>query len=109
MNVGVPKEIKTQEYRVGLTHGAVRECVAAGHNALVETRVGAGKGVTGDHYRKAGARRQCSLSRRQYARSCPGHLKPSVEEHYADFWLGSGNRASEPGSCARIPMCIDAG
>ena len=31
MRVGVPKEIKVQEYRVGLTPGAVREYVAAGH------------------------------------------------------------------------------
>jgi alanine dehydrogenase len=31
MKVGVPKEIKTHEYRVGLTPGAVREYVAAGH------------------------------------------------------------------------------
>lgn len=37
MKVGVPKEIKTHEYRVGLTPGAVREYVAAGHDVLVET------------------------------------------------------------------------
>jgi alanine dehydrogenase len=35
--VGVPKEIKTHEYRVGLTPGAVREYVARGHKVLVET------------------------------------------------------------------------
>lgn len=37
MRVGVPKEIKVQEYRVGLTPGAVREYVAAGHQVMVET------------------------------------------------------------------------
>jgi alanine dehydrogenase len=42
MRVGVPKEIKTHEYRVGLTPGAVREYVAAGHSVLVETNAGAG-------------------------------------------------------------------
>lgn len=55
MKVGVPKEIKPQEYRVGLTPGAVREYVAAGHQVLVET--GAGLGIkAGDAvYEKAGA------------------------------------------------------
>ena len=40
MRVGVPKEIKIQEYRVGLTPGAVREYVAAGHQVTVETGAG---------------------------------------------------------------------
>lgn len=55
MKVGVPKEIKTHEYRVGLTPGAVREYVAAGHSVLVETNAGAGIGASDDNYRKAGA------------------------------------------------------
>ncbi len=55
MKVGVPKEIKTHEYRVGLTPGAVREYVSAGHDVAVETNAGAGIGATDDDYRKAGA------------------------------------------------------
>jgi alanine dehydrogenase len=55
MKVGVPKEIKTHEYRVGLTPGAVREYMAAGHSVVVETNAGAGIGATDDSYRKAGA------------------------------------------------------
>lgn len=55
MKIGVPKEIKTHEYRVGLTPGAVREYVAAGHSVVVETDAGAGIGATDDSYRKAGA------------------------------------------------------
>jgi alanine dehydrogenase len=55
MRVGVPKEIKVHEYRVGLTPGAVREYVAAGHNVVVETNAGAGIGATDEAYRKAGA------------------------------------------------------
>jgi alanine dehydrogenase len=55
MKVGVPKEIKTHEYRVGLTPGAVREYVAAGHSVMVETNAGAGIGATDDNYRTAGA------------------------------------------------------
>src|SRR6201992_3188917 len=55
MRIGVPKEIKTHEYRVGLTPGAVREYVAAGHKVLVETNAGEGIGASDDVYRKAGA------------------------------------------------------
>ncbi len=55
MRVGVPREIKVHEYRVGLTPGAVREYVAAGHSVLVETNAGAGIGASDEVYRKAGA------------------------------------------------------
>ena len=55
MLVGVPKEIKNHEYRVGLTPGAIREYVAHGHSAIVETGAGAGIGASDDVYRAAGA------------------------------------------------------
>jgi len=55
MKVGVPKEIKPQEYRVGLTPGAVREYLAAGHEVVVETNAGAGIGADDAAYLKAGA------------------------------------------------------
>ena len=45
MLIGVPKEIKTREYRVGLTPSSVREVVAQGHQVLVETNAGAGIGA----------------------------------------------------------------
>ncbi|MEY9298262.1 alanine dehydrogenase [Bradyrhizobium elkanii] len=45
MKVGVPKEIKAHEYRVGLTPGAVREYVAAGHRVMIEANAGAGIGA----------------------------------------------------------------
>ncbi|QOG18892.1 alanine dehydrogenase [Bradyrhizobium sp. SEMIA] len=54
MKVGVPKEIKVHEYRVGLTPGAVREYVAAGHRVMIETNAGAGIGATDDDYRIVG-------------------------------------------------------
>ena len=55
MRVGVPKEIKNHEYRVGLTPPSVAELVAAGHEVLVET--GAGKGIDfeDEDYVEAGA------------------------------------------------------
>ena len=56
MRIGIPREIKTHEYRVGLLPHAVRELANAGHDVLVETGAGAGAGATDDAYRTAGAR-----------------------------------------------------
>ena len=56
MIVGVPKEVKTHEYRVGLTPTSVREVAAHGHQVVVETNAGAGIGAPDAAYEKAGAR-----------------------------------------------------
>ena len=56
MQVGVPREIKIQEYRVGLTPAAVREYVAAGHELIVETGAGLGIGASDAAYAGVGAR-----------------------------------------------------
>lgn len=55
MRVGVPKEIKVHEYRVGLTPSSVREMVEHGHAVMVQTDAGAGIGAGDDEYRRAGA------------------------------------------------------
>ena len=55
MLIGVPTEIKTDEYRVGLTPSSVRELVAHGCNVLVQSGAGAGIGMADDAYRDAGA------------------------------------------------------
>ena len=55
MLVGVPKEIKTHEYRVGLVPGSVRELIHHGHKVLVESGGGAGIGFDDEAYRRAGA------------------------------------------------------
>ena len=55
MRVGVPKEIKVLENRVGLTPASVREFVAHGHSVVVEHDAGAGIGLVDDAYRAAGA------------------------------------------------------
>ena len=55
MLIGVPKEIKRDEYRVGLTPSAVREYVAHGHQVLVETGAGMGIGSDDAEYIRAGA------------------------------------------------------
>jgi alanine dehydrogenase len=55
MRIGVPKEIKDLEFRVGLVPGAVRELTAQGHEVLVETGAGAGIGYDDAAYLAAGA------------------------------------------------------
>ena len=55
MRVGVPKEIKVHEYRVGLVPAGVRELVAAGHSVLVQSQAGAGIGFSDQDYIDAGA------------------------------------------------------
>lgn len=56
MLIGVPKEIKNHEYRVGLVPGSVRELVHHGHSVMVETKAGEGIGVSDAEYRAAGAK-----------------------------------------------------
>ena len=55
MIIGVPKEIKNHEYRVGLTTSSVRELVFHGHSVLVEKNAGSGVGIQDADYIKAGA------------------------------------------------------
>jgi alanine dehydrogenase len=55
MLIGVPKEIKQREYRVGMTPGAVREAAAHGHRVLVESGAGATIDLPDELYRAAGA------------------------------------------------------
>src|SRR5687768_15814760 len=56
MRVGVPKEIKNHEYRVGLVPAGVRELVADGHEVFVQSTAGAGIGVDDAAYQAAGAK-----------------------------------------------------
>ena len=56
MRIGVPKEIKVLENRVGLTPGSVREAVHHGHEVVVEHNAGQGIGMDDDAYRRAGGR-----------------------------------------------------
>ncbi|VAW10644.1 Alanine dehydrogenase [hydrothermal vent metagenome] len=55
MHVGVPKEIKADENRVGITPGSAREYVAHGHQVLVETGAGLGMSASDADYERAGA------------------------------------------------------
>ena len=69
MRVGVPREIKPDEYRVGLTPTAVREYVSHGHQVIVEKGAGAGAGYPDEAYAKAG--RDHRRRRRRGVRRAP--------------------------------------
>jgi len=56
MLIGVPKEIKNHEYRIGMTPSGVRELVGAGHEVIVQRDGGTAIGLTDDQYVAAGAR-----------------------------------------------------
>ncbi len=55
MLIGCPKEIKNQEYRVGITPSAAQEAIARGHQVILETGAGTGAGFTDEDYVQVGA------------------------------------------------------
>ena len=56
MIIGIPKEVKEDEYRVSLTPAGAAELIADGHTVLVEDNAGEGSGITDDQYEAVGAR-----------------------------------------------------
>src|SRR5262249_58385285 len=55
MIIGVPKEIKADEYRVAMTAAGVEELTAAGHPVLIQTMAGQGSGISDEQYASNGA------------------------------------------------------
>lgn len=55
MRIGIPKEIKNHEYRIGMTPAGVKELVNRGHQVMVQENGGIGVGLTNEDYRGAGA------------------------------------------------------
>ena len=56
MRIGVPKEIKPQENRIGLTPESVKVLTSNGHEVLIEDNGGYEAGLENDHYKKSGAK-----------------------------------------------------
>ena len=55
MQIGVPREVKQDEYRVSVIPAGVEELTRAGHRVVIETGAGLGSGITDEHYAEAGA------------------------------------------------------
>lgn len=83
--IGVPKEIKNHEYRVGLTPASVRELAADGHSLLVQSGAGAEIGFSDEAYRAAGAR-----------------IAGSAEELFAEADLIVKVKEPQPAECRRL-------
>lgn len=85
MLIGVPKEIKNNEFRVGLTPPSVHELVARGHKVIVQTGAGAGIGLTDEQYTAAGAR-----------------IVPSAQEIFAQAEMVVKVKEPQPQECAML-------
>jgi alanine dehydrogenase len=85
MRIGVPTEIKSHEYRVGMTPSGVRELSRAGHAVLVQSGAGAGVGIPDAEYAAAGAK-----------------LEPDVEALFAAADLIVKVKEPQPVECARL-------
>ncbi|MGB8327334.1 MAG: hypothetical protein WCE48_07120, partial [Steroidobacteraceae bacterium] len=85
MRIGVPKEIKVHEYRVGLVPAGVRELVKAGHEVWLQATAGAGIGVGDDAYRSAGA-----------------NIAATVDEVFQRADLIVKVKEPQPAECARL-------
>jgi alanine dehydrogenase len=85
MRIGVPKEIKVHEYRVGLIPASVREAVEHGHEVIVQTDAALRMGVSDDNYRRAGAK-----------------IAETAEEVFAEAELIVKVKEPQPKECALL-------
>ncbi len=85
MRIGIPKEIKNHEYRVGLTPASVKEFVRAGHDVTVQTLAGAAAGMPDEQYRQAGAT-----------------IAPSAEAVFAGSDMIVKVKEPQPSECAQL-------
>ncbi|MFS2318100.1 alanine dehydrogenase [Maricaulis sp. D1M11] len=85
MRIGVPKEIKVREYRVGLTPDSAAELIRAGHDVVVETQAGSGVGFSDDDYKAIGA-----------------HILPDAEAVFADAEMIVKVKEPQPSETAML-------
>ena len=79
MSIGLPKEIKDNEYRVAMTPGAVRQIADAGQRVLVQSGAGEGSGFADEEYQQAGAR-----------------LVPGAQDAWMQTWSSKSKNPSRP-------------
>ena len=82
MRIGIPKEIKTHEYRVAITPVGVHELVAHGHEVLIETGAGLGSQLVDDQYRAAGAQVIADADELWGQSQCVLKVKEPIAEEY---------------------------
>jgi alanine dehydrogenase len=82
MRIGVPKEVKDNEYRVALTPAGVRELTTHGHEVLIERAAGLGSAITDDEYVRAGAKVENEAEALWAAADMICKVKEPIEEEY---------------------------
>ena len=85
MDIGVPKEIKTDEFRVAITPSGVNELVKEGHKVYVEVDAGKGSGLTDEEYERAGGILLKSAKEVFDVSDMIVKVKEPIEEEYALF------------------------
>jgi len=85
MHIGIPKEIKNHEYRVGMTPAGVREAIAHGHSISVQAQAGASIGFEDEQYAAAGAR-----------------IRPTAAEVFAAADMIVKVKEPQPAECALL-------
>jgi len=83
--IGVPKEVKIREYRVGMVPGGVHQLVARGHKVLIEKDAGIGSGIPDDAYLRAGAEVLDSADEVWSRAEMIVKVKEPIEEEYPRF------------------------
>lgn len=87
MEIGIPKEIKDQEFRVGLSPASVRVCIEKGHQVFVETKAGEGAGFTDEDYIQTGAK-IVSAAKDAWNRELVVKVKEPLPSEYSSIQKG---------------------
>ena len=87
MLIGIPKEIKNNENRVGLTPAGVQSLVKKGHHVLVETNAGLGSGFADEDYTKQGATIVATAAEAWAAELVVKVKEPLAEEYGFNFQI----------------------
>src|SRR5690606_34213825 len=88
MRVGVPSEVKNNEFRVAITPAGVHDLTAAGHEVLVQSGAGLGSSITDDDYRSAGARIVADADAAWSEAELVIKVKEPIESEYRHFREG---------------------
>ena len=88
MIIGVPKEIKNNEYRVGIIPVGVETLVRTGHEVIIETKAGVGSGIEDEQYIRAGAKIAPRASDVYYVAQLVIKIKEPMEQEYGMLKAG---------------------
>ncbi|RQP12320.1 MAG: alanine dehydrogenase [Microbacteriaceae bacterium] len=88
MRIGVPSEIKNNEFRVAITPAGVHDLTAAGHELLIQSGAGLGSSITDDDYRSAGARIVADAEAAWGEAELVLKVKEPIESEYRHFRSG---------------------